>query len=97
MEITWKVVDTKRLVETGFVNEVHWRVDATDGEYSAGVYGSAGFTGDLTIPYEDLTQAQVLEWVWESVDKAETEANVLAQIEAQKHPTSASGLPWSQA
>jgi hypothetical protein len=96
MEITWKVVDTKRLVETGFVNEVHWRVDATDGEYSAGVYGSAGFTGDLTIPYEDLTQAQVLEWVWESVDKAETEANVLAQIEAQKNPVTATGTPWSQ-
>jgi hypothetical protein len=97
MEITWKVVDTKRLVETGFVNEVHWRVDATDGEYSAGVYGSAGFTGDLTTPYESLTQEQVLGWVWESVDRQATEANVLAQIEAQKNPVTATGLPWSQA
>jgi hypothetical protein len=97
MEITWKVVDTKRLVETGFVNEVHWRCDATDGEYSAGVYGSAGFSGDLTIPYADLTESQVLGWVWESVDKAETEANVQAQIEAQKNPVTATGTPWSQA
>jgi len=29
--------------------------------------------------------------------KAETEANVLAQIEAQKNPVSATGTPWSQA
>jgi hypothetical protein len=61
------------------------------------VYGSAGFTGDLTIPYAELTESQVLGWVWESVDKAETEANVLAQIEAQKNPVTATGTPWSQA
>jgi hypothetical protein len=95
--VNWSISQLDRKTADGFVTTAHWRVDATDGEYSAGVYGSAGFTGDLTIPYEDLTQEQVLGWVWESVDKAETEANVLAQIEAQKHPTSAQGLPWSQA
>jgi hypothetical protein len=96
-QINWTIQQLDRKTADGFVTTAHWRCDASDGEYSAGVYGSAGFTGDLTTPYEDLTQAQVLGWVWESVDKAETEANVLAQIEAQKHPTSASGLPWGQA
>jgi hypothetical protein len=95
--INWTLSTLERKSDTGFVQVAHWRCDATDGEYSAGVYGSAGFTGDLTTPYESLTESQVLGWVWESVDKAETEANVLAQIEAQKNPTSASGLPWSQA
>ena len=93
----WKITQCDRLTADGFVTTAHWRCDATDGEYSAGVYGSAGFTGDLTIPYEDLTQEQVLGWVWDSVDKAETEANVLAQIESQKAPSTASGLPWEQA
>jgi hypothetical protein len=95
--INWSISQLDRKTADNYVTTAHWRCDATDGEYSAGVYGSAGFTGDLTIPYEDLTQEQVLGWVWESVNKAETEANVLAQIEAQKNPTSASGLPWSQA
>jgi hypothetical protein len=95
--INWTIQQLERKTEDGFVTTAHWRVDATDGKYSAGVYDSAGFTGDLTIPYEDLTQEQVLGWVWESVDKEATEASVLAQIEAQKHPTSASGLPWGQA
>ena len=72
----------------------HWRCDATDGEHSAGVYGSSGFTGELITPYEDLTQEQVLGWVSKSVDKKATEANVLAQIEAQKNPVTATGLPW---
>jgi hypothetical protein len=95
--INWTIQQLDRKTADGFVTTAHWRCDATDGEYSAGVYGSAGFSGDLTIPYEDLTQEQVLEWVWESADKAETEANVLAQIESQKAPSTASGLPWEQA
>jgi hypothetical protein len=78
------------------VTTAHWRCDAADGEFSAGVYGSAGFTGDLTIPYADLTQEQVLGWVWGSVDKAEIEANALAQIEQQKNPVTATGTPWSE-
>jgi hypothetical protein len=97
----WKIEQLNRKTEDGFVTTAHWRCDATDGEYvngkyqySAGVYGSAGFTGDLTTPYEDLTEAQVLEWVWESIDKEETESNVLKQIESQKQPVTASGLPW---
>ena len=32
--------------------------------------------------------------IWAKVDKEATEAAVLAQIEAQKNPVSATGLPW---
>jgi hypothetical protein len=94
MEFNWTISNLERKTEDGFVTTAHWRCDATDGEFSAGVYGSAGFSGDLTIPYEDLTQEQVLGWVWESVDKEVTETNLDGQINAQKNPVSASGLPW---
>ncbi len=56
-----------------------------------------GLEGQPAVPYASLTEAAVLNWVWESVDKDATEAAVAAQIEAQKNPVSASGLPWSQA
>jgi len=36
----------------------------------------------------------VLAWVWESVDKDATEASLLAQIELQKNPVTATGVPW---
>jgi hypothetical protein len=58
-----------------------------------------GFTPDATSPdfkpYDQVTEAEVLGWVWGSVDKDETEANLAAQIDAQKNPTSEAGLPWA--
>jgi hypothetical protein len=94
MEITWKIVDTKRLVDTGFVNEAHWICTGIDGDFSGSVYASCGFDGELSIHYESLTEATVLGWVWQKVDKEATEAAVAAQIEAQKNPVTASGTPW---
>jgi len=77
----------------------HWRVSAVDGDYTASSYGTAGFTADPSdpafTPFEKLTEAMVLRWVWGSVDKAETEAALAKQIEEQKAPATESGLPWA--
>lgn len=94
MTTVWTVSQLDRDVATGFVTTAHWQCTGTEGDYSASVYSSCGFSGDLTIPYDSLTQETVLAWVWESVDKEATEAAVAAQIEAQKNPVTASGLPW---
>ena len=91
---TWKIVQLDRKTADGFVTTAHWDVTLTDGEYSARAYGTCGFDGELTTPYADLTEAQVLEWVWASLDKAAYEQSLAAQIEAQKNPVSATGLPW---
>ena len=91
---TWKIVQLDRKTADGFVTTAHWTVTATDGDFSASAYGSVGFSGELTTHYADLTEAQVLEWVWASLDKAAYEASLAAQIEAQKNPVSATGVPW---
>ena len=91
---TWKIVQLDSKTADGFVTTAHWTVTATDGDFSASAYGSVGFSGELTTPYADLTEAQVLEWVWASLDKAAYEASLAAQIEAQKNPVSATGVPW---
>jgi hypothetical protein len=49
------------------------------------------------VAYASLTEQQVLAWVWESVDKAATEAALAAQIDAQKNPVTAAGVPWGNA
>jgi len=71
---------------------------ATDGYYSASAYGSCGLgDGTPTIPYTDVTEQEVLDWVWANgVDKDATEANLATQIEVQKNPVQESGLPWSE-
>jgi hypothetical protein len=94
MEITWNIAQLDRKTEDGFVTTAHWTVSATDGDYSAYAYGSCGFDGELTTPYESLTKEQVLGWVWQTVNKEETEQALAGQIEAQKNPVSATGVPW---
>ena len=66
----------------------------SDGEFSDSVYSTASWTGEPVTPYENLTQETVLGWIWESVDKAATEAAVQAKIDLQKNPVSATGVPW---
>jgi hypothetical protein len=94
----WTIANLEHNVADGGVIVAHWRVTAQDGDYSSSAYGTAGFTPDPDaegfVPYADLTEADVLAWVWASVDKDEMEANLAKQIEDQKAPATQSGLPW---
>ena len=94
MEITWKISQLDRNTADGFVTTAHWTCSGVDGDYSDSVYSTCGFDGELTVPYNNLTEATVLGWVWEKVDKAATEAAVTSKINALKNPVSASGTPW---
>jgi hypothetical protein len=94
----WTIANLESNTADGGVVVAHWRVTAEDGEYTASAYGTVGLTPDPSspdfVPYADVTEADAQAWVWDSVDQAETEANLAANIEAQKNPTEASGLPW---
>jgi hypothetical protein len=96
MQVTWTITNLDRRTSDGFVTTAHWTATAVDGEVSASIYSTVGWTeGAPTVPYDSLTQEAVLAWVWASgVDKEATEAALAAQIDAQKNPTAATGLPW---
>ena len=71
---TWNIAALERETDDGFVYTAHYTIDANDGTYSAGAYGSIGFERpeDL-IPYMDLQKEQVIDWVvryWEQAKKA---------------------------
>jgi hypothetical protein len=89
--------------DTDVVFNCHWTLTATDGTYTGSVYGTqAVSTENLKnfIPYEDLTQSEVIGWVQDAMGEeqvASYEANVAAQIEAQINPTVVTPpLPWAQ-
>ena len=100
---TWSVNSLDRTVADGIVNTVHYSVSAADDTYSSGAYGSVGLEapaeGDAVIPYADLTEAGVIEWVKAAIggDEKVTEIQAALQtrIDEQRTPTTASGKPWS--
>ena len=97
MTTTWTISQLDRNTADGFVTCAHWQATAVDGEHTASIYSTASWAdGTVNTPYADLTQATVLEWVWESVDKQATEDALAANITLQKAPVTASGTPWSQ-
>jgi hypothetical protein len=98
MNYTWNVVQMDRLTSDGFVVTVHYTVNAVDGEFTASTYGTVGYTqGEGSyVPFANLTKDQVIGWVQESLNKDTVEAALATQIDAQKNPVQASGLPWSE-
>jgi hypothetical protein len=99
MTTTWTITTLDRNTADGFVKTAHWNCTAVDGEYSASIYSTCSWAdGTVNIPYADLTQETVLNWVWANgVDKTATETALAANIALQKAPVTASGTPWSQA
>jgi len=94
---TWNVVQTNYNTIDKFITTVHYTVNAVDGEFTAYTYGTVGYTQEEKSykPYADLTEAEVVGWVQESLGKDTVEESLTAQIEAQKNPVQLSGLPWS--
>jgi len=90
-----KINDLKRTVADGVIYEVHWTAIKQDGEFTASSYGSVGVeVGDTVIPFSSLTEEVVKTWLAEKLDLESMEASLDAQIEAQKNPVTATGLPW---
>ena len=95
MNITWRINDMNRQTSDGLVYNIHWNATAVDGDYSASIVNTQALErGDSFVNYNTLTQETVLGWLWQKVDKDTVEAALTAQIEAQKAPVMANGLPW---
>jgi len=96
MTTTWTITQLDRQTSNGFVTTAHWTASAVDGDYSASTYSTSSWAdGTPTTPYADLTEETVLDWIWANgVDKEAVEASLQAQIDAQKNPVTATGVPW---
>lgn len=101
MTTTWKISTLDRDTVDGFVTTAHWTCSVVDGEFSAGSYGTVGFTkedGVNLIPYANLTEEIVIGWVKASLGDegvAYAEAALAANIADQKAPKKATGTPWT--
>lgn len=98
----WNISTMEHNTSDGGVIVAHWRVTDSetvgDDTYTASAYGTCSFTPDASspdfTPYADLTEATVLGWVWDNMDKDDVEASLTANIAEQKNPTTQDGVPW---
>ena len=95
---TWTIPTVKRNLSDGGVTTVHWRCTGVDGDYSASSYGTTSHTPDADaedfIAYDSLTEANVIGWVQTNVGQSTVEDALAARIEADKNPTTGTGVPW---
>jgi hypothetical protein len=99
---TWNIAQLEREASDGYVFTAHYTVDAVSGDqvYRAGAYGSIGLErpeGEM-IPFSELTPEIVVGWVQEKLTAEkveEIEAALQKQLDEQRTPTVAQGLPWA--
>ena len=96
---TWAITNLDRETTDGFVFNAHYTVSAADDTYSAGAYGSIGFERpDTLVAFADLTSEVVVGWGKDALTAekvTEIETALQAQLDEQRAPTKANGLPWA--
>ena len=111
--VTWSVTDMKRDVASGGVKLVYWSCVAADDTHTECTATEGGklrlepdASADGFVAYDDLTEANVLDWVYDSLiedeetadeAKARIEANRTGKVEAQvaRKTAEATGTPWA--
>ena len=103
MEHFWKINNLKRDKETGVVQEVWYRVETVHEGYESTEMTSTTLTPILTsslqfIPYDDLTESTVVDWVKTEVDYGGIESmnseSIDRMIKAKAAETTEQGIPW---
>jgi hypothetical protein len=96
---TWAIANLERETADGFVYTAHYTVNAEDGTYSAGAYGSISLERpESLIPFDNLTEEIVVGWVKDKLGEekvAEVEVALQSQLDEKHAPTKAAGVPWS--
>tara|TARA_R100000773_G_C4175059_1_gene87158 strand:+ start:309 stop:614 length:306 start_codon:yes stop_codon:yes gene_type:complete len=93
--ITWNVHKTKYETSDNFIYEIHYRVNAVDGSLLSSYVDSVKLLRPNTlIPYKDLTESKLLEWIKSKVNSTEIEKILTDDIAKKKTPATGKGLPW---
>ncbi len=96
-DFKWKINQLERSTADDYVLTVHYGVDATDGEFSKGAYGTVSFdpeTMPASVNFDSLTEETVMGWVFSKVEQDVVEAQLEAIIAEMKAPSVIAGMPW---
>ena len=102
----WIINELERKLSNGAVTTVHYSIDASDGTYQSGAYGSTALDqpesdSDLT-PYADLTEDWAISATKAKLTKdngdtyiTQLEQTLQSHLDEQRTPTMGKGKPWT--
>jgi len=103
---TWSVANTERNLSDGGITVIHWRCTGSEtvgsGDdavtYTASSYGTTSHTYDADaedfVAYDNVTEADAIGWAKAELDVSAIETAIEDKINADKTPTTGSGVPW---
>lgn len=101
IQYTWKINQLERDPTTGVVKTVHWDCHGVDDQtqnfshmYSTFRPAPIDPSDPNFIPFENLNEQEVLDWVWQGATKEQCETSVAEQIELKNNPPIIIGVPW---
>mgnify|MGYP006108787369 FL=1 len=102
MDHNWKIYDLKRVIDNGVVTEITYACESQLSGSGTRKIGNLTVVGssddDGFISYDNLTQTDVLGWVYASVDKTifetENSSSIAQQITRRAAITTKTGTPW---
>lgn len=86
----------ERTIADGIVTTVHYTFTVASETNRVESYGSITLTEpeDDYIPFDELTQEDVIGWLADNLDLDEIQANLNARLHELDNPTTTVGLPW---
>jgi hypothetical protein len=98
--IKWSIISMESQPSTGIVVSANWICNGSQNEFVASISGTSVFPEPASnyVPYADLTENQVLGWVWSDggVNQVVTEESVNNAIQIQINPVVIQHpLPWT--
>lgn len=95
---TWHIAHMRNAIADGGVFYVEWVCYGLHHTFEKSAAGTCMFTpqpsGNGFTPLSNLTEKQVLTWVWGQVDKAEVESKIEEMLQEDLAPTVDYTLPW---
>jgi hypothetical protein len=111
MTHTWKINNVERLTENGLITRIDYYCSSEHSGHDDSTHGESHMEGDASsssfIAYGDLTELQILDWVYAELESNENKLS--KSLLEEKHstsiieminllatiPDSSSGVPWN--
>ena len=105
--ITWKILNLKRQIESGYVYSVDFAINGKNDYHTHSMTASLGLEKpENLVPYKELTETTILKWIQDKLNADNAKDNVRnpsstdlenqmkGVIQEKTAPTLGDGVPW---